>query len=407
MRIHAALRTAFITLASVLLGTPSLSAHPAKGTPAPPLNSLELLQAPSAAKANWTSLKGKVVVLEFWATWCSPCVASLPHLNQLVASLDPAKFQFISIDDESLNAVKTFLTRKKMSGWVGVDISGKVFAGYGVNSRPTTVIVDGNGKIAAVTEIDSVTAADLRAVAEGKKVTFKPASEIVETTAPSIPNAERPLFAVSVTKASPDAKPALVKHPPTGWDLLGEDADSLMTDVFSPFEKSYVLKDALPSGRYDLRVNSVDVTKAVTDSVVQQSVLAALHLQIQPRTLTKPAYILRATDAGKKLLSPSASTHAAKRGYWHGTFILMNGSMDDLAHILATGCENPVINETGINGAYDARFKVDTENIDSLNSVLKQTLGLELVPSTREMPITVFEVSKQTDANPSPQETSH
>ena len=67
------------------------------------------------------------MVLEFWATWCSPCVASLPHLNQLVESLDPTKFQFISIDDEDLKAVQSFLTKKKMSGWVGVDASGGRF----------------------------------------------------------------------------------------------------------------------------------------------------------------------------------------------------------------------------------------------------------------------------------------
>ena len=156
-------------------GTASLSALPEKGTPAPPLDSLQLLQAPAGARADWASLKGKVVVLEFWATWCSPCVASLPHFNQLVESLDPAKFQFISIDDEDPKAVQTFLTRKKMSGWVGIDTSGAVFAWYGVKSRPTTIIVDGNGKIVAATEIDSVSAADLQAVAEGKSVTFKPA----------------------------------------------------------------------------------------------------------------------------------------------------------------------------------------------------------------------------------------
>jgi thiol-disulfide isomerase/thioredoxin len=119
-----------------LLGTAPLWAHPQKGAPAPPLDTLKLLQAPLGARADWASLKGKVVVLEFWATWCSPCVASLPHLNQLVESLDPAKFQFISIDDEDLKAVQTFLTKRKMSGWVGVDASGGVFGLYGVESRP-------------------------------------------------------------------------------------------------------------------------------------------------------------------------------------------------------------------------------------------------------------------------------
>ena len=400
-----------ITLVALMLATPSLWAHPEKGTPAPPLDTLKLLQAPVGASADWASLKGKVVVLEFWATWCSPCVASLPRFNQLVESLDPAKFQFISIDDEDLNAVQNFLNKKKMSGWVGVDPSGSVFHLYGVESRPTTIIVDGNGKIVAVTEIDSVSAADLQAVAEGKNVAFKPTMEITETNVTSSPDAERPLFSVSVSKAPPDAKMALVKHPPTGTDLLGEDADSLMTDVFNVFGNRYVLKGPLPEGRYDLRVNSVDVPQSVTDSVIQQAVLAALHLQIQSKTLTKPAYILRATDASKKLLSPSASTHAVKRGYWHGKFLLMNGTMDDLAYVLATGLENPVLNETGIEGTYDARFEVVGGDIESLNRALKETLGLQLVPGNREMSITVFEVSKQEENKPSPsaktQEVKH
>ena len=409
--IRVALRDSLITFAVVLLGTASLGALPEKGTSAPPLDTLKLLQAPLGEGADWASLKGKVVVLEFWATWCSPCVASLPHFNQLVESLDPAKFQFISIDDEDLKAVQIFLTKKKMSGWVGVDASGAVFGLYGVESRPTTIIVDRNGKIVADTEIDSVTAADLQAVAEGRDVAFKPTMEITETSVPSSPDAEHSLFAVSVSKASPDAKTAIAKHPPTGTDLLGEDADGLMTDVFNVFGNRYVLKDPLPEGRYDVRVNSVDVPQSMIDSVVQQAVLAALHLQIDSKTLTRPAYILRATDANKKLLSPSASTRAVKRGYWHGNFLLMNGTMDDLAYVLATGLENPVLNETGIDGTYDARFKVAGGDVDNLNAILKKTLGLELVPGNQEMSITVLEVSKQEKSKPFPstktQEAKH
>ena len=409
--IRVALRDSLITFAVVLLGTASLGALPEKGTSAPPLDTLKLLQAPLGEGADWASLKGKVVVLEFWATWCSPCVASLPHFNQLVESLDPAKFQFISIDDEDLKAVQIFLTKKKMSGWVGVDASGAVFGLYGVESRPTTIIVDRNGKIVAVTEIDSVTGADLQAVAEGRDVAFKPTMEITETSVPSSPDAEQSLFAVSVSKARPDAKTAIAKHPPTGTDLLGEDADGLMTDVFNVFGNRYVLKDPLPEGRYDVRVNSVDVPQSMIDSVVQQAVLAALHLQIDSKTLTRPAYILRATDANKKLLSPSASTRAVKRGYWHGNFLLMNGTMDDLAYVLATGLENPVLNETGIDGTYDARFKVAGGDVDNLNAILKKTLGLELVPGNQEMSITVLEVSKQEKSKPFPstktQEAKH
>jgi uncharacterized protein (TIGR03435 family) len=147
-------------------------------------------------------------------------------------------------------------------------------------------------------------------------------------------------------------------------------------------------------------MNFVDVPQSVIDSAVQQAVLVALHLQIRSKTVTRPAYILRATAASKKLLSPSASTHKVKRGYWHGIYILMNGTMDDLAYVLATGLENPVINQTGIDGAFDARFKIPGSDIDSLNAALKSNLGLELVQGDQEMSITVLEVSKQGEARP-------
>jgi uncharacterized protein (TIGR03435 family) len=147
-------------------------------------------------------------------------------------------------------------------------------------------------------------------------------------------------------------------------------------------------------------MNFVDVPSSVMDSAVQQAVLSGLHLQIQPKTVTKDAYFLRATEASKKLLSPSASTHKVKRGCWHGIYVLMNGTMDDLAFILATGLENPVINKTGINSNFDVRFKVAGEDVDSLNAVLNEKLGLELVQGNQEMSITVLEVSKQEENKP-------
>lgn len=397
-----ALRASLTALVATCLGTASLWAHPAKDTPAPPLDSLKLLQAPSGAKADWVSLKGKVVVLEFWATWCSPCVAGLPRFNQLVDSADPAKFQFISIDDEDPKAVQNFLTKKKLSGWVGIDTLGRVFKSYGITSRPTAVIVNGNGRIVAVTEIDSVGEADLRAVAAGKSVAFKPAMEITEAGSPSTPSAARSLFSVSVSRATPGTKTAVVNHPPTGTDFIGDDADSLLTNVFNVFGNRYVLKGELPDGRYDLHTNFVDVPQAASTQVVQQAVLAALHLQMQSKTFTRPAYILRATNESKKLLSPSASTHTAKRGAWHNGFILMNGTMDDLAYVLATGLENPVINQTGIDGTYDVRFRADGEDIESVNAALRKTLGLELVQGGQEMTITVSEICGKEKSGQSP-----
>jgi uncharacterized protein (TIGR03435 family) len=69
--------------------------------------------------------------------------------------------------------------------------------------------------------------------------------------------------------------------------------------------------------------------------------------------------------------------------------------MDDLAFALATGLENPVVNQTGIEGKFDARFNFKQEDIDEANAVLRKTLGLELVPGTQDRPMTLLELVKQ------------
>ena len=401
IQIRSALRIGATSLIAAVLGTHSLSALPEIGAPAPPVGPMQLFQAPKEARPDWRNLKGEVVVLEFWATWCAPCIASIPHLNQLVESLDPAKFQFISIDDEDPKTVQAFLAKKQMAGWIGVDTSGSVFARYGVKARPTTIIVDGNGRVIAATDIDSVNAADLKAVAARTRVTFKPAMEITSSSGPSATDAKaRPLFAVSISEAAPDAKFSQVRHPPTGTDLLGADADYLLTEAFSPITNRLDLMSPLPKGRYDLRTDFADVPGSVTTSVVQQAILAGLHMQVQSKTVTKGAYILNATDASKQLLSPTVSTGRQLRGYWNGGLRIFNGTMDDLAYELATGLENPVVNETGIDGKFDLDLRFTERDADSVRAALK-AFGLELVQGNQEMSITVLEVSRQEQSVPS------
>lgn len=403
MDIRKALRFVAVSLGAILLGTISLSALPTKGAPAPPLDSVKLVQAPLGARAHWVSLRGKVVVLEFWATWCAPCVTSIPHLNQLVKSLDPAKFQFISIDDEDSKLVQGFLAKKKMSGWVGIDKSGAIFASYGIKFRPTTIIVDGSGRVVAITEPESLNAANLQAVADGKSVRFKPVMEISSSSGASASDAvTHPLFAVSLSKAAPDEKFSTQRHPPTGIDILGADADYLVTNALNPVTNRLVLTCPLPGGRYDLRTDFTDVPDSVASSVVQAATLSGLHLQVQPKTVTKSVYILKTTDASKKLLSPSVSTGRKIRGYWNGRLRIFHGTMDDLAYELATGLENPVVNETGINGNFDVQLKFTGRDVASVKAALKNVLGLELVQGNQEMSITVLEVSKQEENKPAP-----
>ena len=91
-------RTMMALLAAALVPAVA-AAQPKADEPAPPLSVERLLNAPDDASAEWGALKGKVVVVEFWATWCAPCIASIPHLNELAEQFRDEDVVFISLVD--------------------------------------------------------------------------------------------------------------------------------------------------------------------------------------------------------------------------------------------------------------------------------------------------------------------
>jgi thiol-disulfide isomerase/thioredoxin len=120
---------------------------------------LDFTDAIKGTEVSMKSLKGKVVVIDFWATWCGPCVAEMPKMKSLYAEFKNKGVEFIgvSLDQKKeaggLDSLKEFVSKNEI-GWPqyyqGNYWDSDFSSAWGVNSIPCVFLVDADGKLATV-----------------------------------------------------------------------------------------------------------------------------------------------------------------------------------------------------------------------------------------------------------------
>ena len=120
--------------------------------------------------------KGKIVILDFWATWCGPCLQAMPQVESVADAFKDKGVQLIAVNlEEDSKTIKSMLERHKMKMTVALDRDGATAAKYQANAIPQTVIIDKEGNVARLfvgggPKFGEQLKAAVEAVLEGKDV---------------------------------------------------------------------------------------------------------------------------------------------------------------------------------------------------------------------------------------------
>lgn len=106
---------------------------------------------PEGTPFNWVALQGKPLLLNFWATWCPPCVKEMPELDRFHREFSPAGWQVVGLAVDGPTPVKEFLAKVRvgfgvaLAGFGGTELAQTL--GNTAGGLPFTVLIDAQGRI--------------------------------------------------------------------------------------------------------------------------------------------------------------------------------------------------------------------------------------------------------------------
>jgi thiol-disulfide isomerase/thioredoxin len=114
------------------------------------LTTLEFTEYGSTTPRRLADYRGKVVLVNYWATWCPPCRAEMPDINRAVDAYRGRNVVFLALTDEDAETIRKFTEKNPIRATVARFTSDKPSGGLAAfvyQGRPTTMILDANGKV--------------------------------------------------------------------------------------------------------------------------------------------------------------------------------------------------------------------------------------------------------------------
>ena len=142
---HRLLGVSRLLVAALLAGAAGAAVPAVSTSAAAPDFTLRALDGPNV---RLQELRGRVVLVNFWATWCGPCRQEMPHLNRLYEKYRGSGFQLLGVNiDEDARAATELAAKLGVKFPVLLDTDKKVSRLYDMSAMPATIVIDRDGKV--------------------------------------------------------------------------------------------------------------------------------------------------------------------------------------------------------------------------------------------------------------------
>ena len=361
---------------------------PRQGDVAPPYQFSAVLTpgaggSSDAGAFSSARLKGRAVVLDFFATWCAPCIAAIPHIDKLVAETRDLPVTYIAVGQESADLLRRTLAKHPMTVPFLHDADGSVSNAYWVSALPHVVVIDRNGRILTITHPNKLTRDVIR--------------QAVSATAPgpeapqaSPSGAQKPAVSLTV-HATENRSGSVRQHQTTGEFLAsGVGVQQLLRTAWGTGIHAVDLRVNLPDTAYDVHI----VPPVGSPATALQMLRVALEglLGIEGRVETREADGYR--------LSRPANAPALERGAGTGRRINRDSTrldftdvpIDEIARTIGMALGKPVKNDTGLSGTFSLDLRWTAGDSRGVIGALEKA-GFIVQPES--VPVQVLVVQKR------------
>ena len=370
----------------------------------PELSIKNMINAPVSTIDLNESKDKKIYILNFWGTWCGPCIPEMDRLAKLQKA-NQGKIQVIALSDDSPARLQAYLKKKPSDIWLATDTSWLLYEMMALKSVGHSAIVNEKREIVALVKTDSVNQTLIDNVLKGVKV--KSSALLKEKKI----NVSDDIFGVDSTlkenftvrtymqgqrSQTMTFKQGLFKNRRINYQNssmanMFKDAYQIVSSkqmIYEFDEKKYCdYENKAHLFCLDLLVKPEDTERFY--SIFQKRLADVFPIKARIDYKTIPVYVLTLAK-GKTLQAPVSKEPVMTYEFSGRGFNGIGITVAQLAdHYLSNELESPVVDETGVKGIYDIKTSMDIRNMEGIKNTLAE-LGLQVVKTERKMRVLIL-----------------